>query len=100
MILRLTRAIAKLTALEVSAELSAAMNLMGLAPASKETATGHRPGAGSESQIDASALSFLNEKNFAEADKIRDELASQGIRLKDSKDSQTGERITSWEVVR
>ncbi len=45
-------------------------------------------------------LAFLAEKNFAEADRIRDELLSQGIQLKDSKDSQTGERITTWEVKR
>lgn len=45
-------------------------------------------------------LAFLNNKNFAEADRIRDELASQGIQLKDSKDSETGERVTTWEVKR
>ena len=45
-------------------------------------------------------LEHLNAKNFEEADKIRDELASQGIQLKDSKDSETGERITTWEVKR
>ncbi len=45
-------------------------------------------------------LEYLNAKNFAEADRIRDELASQGIQLKDSKDSETGERITTWEVKR
>ena len=45
-------------------------------------------------------LAYFAEKNFAEADKIRDELSAQGIQLKDSKDSQTGERITTWEVKR
>ncbi|MGI9350987.1 MAG: cysteine--tRNA ligase [Rhizobiaceae bacterium] len=45
-------------------------------------------------------LGFFAAKNFAEADRIRDELAAQGIQLKDSKDSQTGERITTWEVKR
>lgn len=45
-------------------------------------------------------LKALNDKNFAEADRIRDELASQGIQLKDSKDSETGERVTTWEVKR
>ena len=42
----------------------------------------------------------LDSKNFAEADKIRDELEKQGIQLKDSKDSVTGGRVTTWEVKR
>ena len=45
-------------------------------------------------------LALLAEKNFAEADKIRDELAAQGIQLMDYKDPETGERRTKWEVKR
>ncbi|MEO1398423.1 MAG: cysteine--tRNA ligase, partial [Pseudomonadota bacterium] len=45
-------------------------------------------------------LAFIAEKNWAEADRIRDELLVQGIQLKDSKDPETGERVTTWEVVR
>jgi cysteinyl-tRNA synthetase len=45
-------------------------------------------------------LAFIREKNWAEADRIRDELLSEGIQLKDSRDSKTGERITTWEVKR
>jgi cysteinyl-tRNA synthetase len=45
-------------------------------------------------------LAYIADKNFAEADRIRDELLAQGIQLKDSKDSQTGERVTTWEVKR
>jgi cysteinyl-tRNA synthetase len=45
-------------------------------------------------------LTFIREKNWAEADRIRDELLAQGIQLKDGKDSATGERITTWEVKR
>ncbi len=45
-------------------------------------------------------LEMLKAKNFAEADRLRDQLASQGIQLKDSKDSTTGERVTTWEVKR
>jgi cysteinyl-tRNA synthetase len=37
-------------------------------------------------------------KNFKEADRIRDELAAMGVALKDSKDSSTGEIVTTWEV--
>ncbi|MBN8180627.1 cysteine--tRNA ligase [Roseibium aggregatum] len=45
-------------------------------------------------------LEALNAKNWAEADAIRNELTSQGILLKDSKDSETGARVTTWEVKR
>ncbi|RCS23198.1 cysteine--tRNA ligase [Phyllobacterium salinisoli] len=44
--------------------------------------------------------SCIDEKNWTEADRIRDELAAQGIQLKDSKDPVTGERVTTWEVKR
>jgi len=43
---------------------------------------------------------FIAEKNWTEADRIRDELLAEGIQLKDSKDSETGERVTTWEVKR
>ncbi|MDZ4791397.1 MAG: cysteine--tRNA ligase [Hyphomicrobiales bacterium] len=39
-------------------------------------------------------------KNFAEADRIRDELAAMGIALKDTKDPATGEIVTTWEIAR
>ncbi len=45
-------------------------------------------------------LGHFVEKNFAEADRIRDELLEQGIQLKDGKDPETGERVTTWEVKR
>jgi cysteinyl-tRNA synthetase len=37
-------------------------------------------------------------KDYKEGDRIRDELAGMGITLKDSKDPETGEIVTSWEV--
>ncbi len=40
------------------------------------------------------------DKNWAEADRIRDELLEQGIQLKDGKNPETGKRITTWEVKR
>lgn len=43
-------------------------------------------------------LALIAEKNWAEADRIRDELAAKGIQLKDGKDPATGARITTWEV--
>jgi cysteinyl-tRNA synthetase len=45
-------------------------------------------------------LAFIAAKNWAEADRIRDELLAKGIQLKDGKDPETGERVTTWEVRR
>jgi cysteinyl-tRNA synthetase len=45
-------------------------------------------------------LAFIREKNWVEADRIREELLQQGIQLKDGKDPATGERVTTWEVKR
>ena len=44
-------------------------------------------------------LAFLAAKDFANADRIRNELLEQGIQLKDSKDAD-GNRVTTWEVKR
>jgi len=46
----------------------------------------------------ARRLNLLREKNWAGADLIRDELLGEGIQLKDGKDPETGERVTTWEV--
>lgn len=48
----------------------------------------------------AKRLAFFKENNWAEADRIRDELLAQGIQLMDSKDRETGERVTTWEAKR
>ncbi|AZN72476.1 cysteine--tRNA ligase [Georhizobium profundi] len=45
-------------------------------------------------------LQHIANKNWPEADRIRDELLAQGIQLKDGKDPATGERVTTWEVKR
>jgi cysteinyl-tRNA synthetase len=45
-------------------------------------------------------LAARKAKNWAESDRIRDELAAMGIQLKDSKNPQTGEIETTWEVKR
>ncbi|MFN4166730.1 MAG: cysteine--tRNA ligase [Pannonibacter phragmitetus] len=45
-------------------------------------------------------LSLIEAKNWAEADRIRDELSAMGIQLKDGKDAATGKRVTTWEVKR
>ena len=45
-------------------------------------------------------LALIADKNWAEADRIRDELLDNGIQLKDGKDPDTGARVTTWEVRR
>jgi len=70
-----------------------------------------RPGGGVSYQVSSHVsldvdefinrrLAFIRDKNWAEADRIRDELLAQGIQLKDGKDPVTGERVTTWEVRR
>jgi cysteinyl-tRNA synthetase len=39
-------------------------------------------------------------KDFKESDRIRDELTKMGIALKDTKNKETGEIETTWEVAR
>lgn len=48
----------------------------------------------------AERLALLREKNFAEADRLRDQLLAEGIQLKDGRDPESGERITTWEYRR
>ncbi|HVZ05208.1 cysteine--tRNA ligase [Hyphomicrobium sp.] len=45
-------------------------------------------------------LEARKRKDFAESDRIRDELAKMGISLKDTKNKETGEIETTWEVTR
>jgi cysteinyl-tRNA synthetase len=48
----------------------------------------------------AARLEARKRKDFKESDRIRDELAQMGIALKDSKNKETGEIETTWEVAR
>jgi len=48
----------------------------------------------------AARASARKAKNFAESDRIRDELAAMGVVLKDGKDPKTGEPVTTWELAR
>jgi len=76
---------------------SATANLMGLAPVEADMS------GVDETAVEAAVtrrLEALKTKDWTEADSIRAELASQGILLKDSKDSETGERLTTWEIKR
>lgn len=51
-------------------------------------------------ELIAARLSARKHKNWAESDRIRDELAALGIVLKDAKDPATGEMKTTWEPAR
>lgn len=76
---------------------SASAALLGLRPVKADLS------GVSESEINASIqerLDALSAKNWSEADRIRNELSLKGVILKDSKDPQTGGRITTWEVKR
>ncbi|RAZ81653.1 cysteine--tRNA ligase, partial [Mesorhizobium hawassense] len=48
----------------------------------------------------ADRLALIAAKNWAEADRVRDELLAQGVQLKDGKDPVTGQRVTTWEIKR
>lgn len=76
---------------------SATADLMGLAPVAADMS------GVDEAAIKAAItrrLDALKANDWGEADSIRAELTSQGILLKDSKDSETGERVTTWEMKR
>ncbi|OBZ96113.1 cysteine--tRNA ligase [Pararhizobium polonicum] len=76
---------------------AASAALLGVLP--KETEVDEAVASAVEALV-AMRLEMLKAKNFAEADKIRDDLLAKGIQLKDGKDAATGERVTTWEVKR
>ncbi|PDT05218.1 cysteine--tRNA ligase [Rhizobium chutanense] len=79
------------------ATFAATASLLGLLPKKAEI---DEAVAAAVDALVAMRLEMLKAKNFAEADKIRDELTAKGIQLKDGKDAATGERVTTWEVKR
>jgi cysteinyl-tRNA synthetase len=103
------KAIAELHGLDKSGDLPglrAALALMGFDPARLAELTAEADAEADlkdVARIDdliAARLAARKARNFAESDRIRDELAAMGIRLKDGKDPATGEPVTTWEVMR
>ncbi len=90
---------------EAGASLKASAALMGLLGVSSYewfsgTVVGAAVDKGAVEARIADRLAFIREKNWSEADRIRDELLAQGIQLKDGKHPESGERVTTWEVKR
>lgn len=86
------------------ATLSASLRLLGFLGESAASWAVRRPAAdideGKVMVLIAARLEARKAKNFAESDRIRDELAAMGVVLKDIKNKDTGEIETSWEVKR
>ncbi|MFO1146980.1 MAG: cysteine--tRNA ligase [Alsobacter sp.] len=84
--------------------LVASAAFLGLAPGDWSSITrkaDHRadlaPDVAEKIQASISArLQARKQKNWAESDRIRDELAAMGVQLKDGKDPATGEPLTEW----
>jgi len=79
-----------------------ALNLLGFGDLGRNVENS-KSGMLDEDEIErsiAQRLAFITQKDWPEADRIRDELLAQGIQLKDGKDPATGDRITTWEVKR
>ncbi len=84
------------------AELNGSLALLGLDLLSADL--GREASVDVDENLVASRLSARLEarkaKNWAESDRIRDELLAMGIQIKDVKDPATGELKTDWEVRR
>ena len=89
-------AIRALHTLKDGGDFAASAQLLGVLPPKVEAEM-------SEAEIATACdqrLAFIRDKNWAEADRIRDALLAKGIQLKDGKDPETGERVTTWEIRR
>ncbi|WP_075216645.1 cysteine--tRNA ligase [Mongoliimonas terrestris] len=99
------KAIAELHGLKQQpAALAATLRMLGFLADTPAAWAARRPAA----DVDAAAVNALvaarlaarKAKNFAESDRLRDELAALGVTLKDGKDPATGEPVTTWEAKR
>ncbi len=90
---------------QAAADLKATLQFMGLYDNEKPSALelGAATLAIDDAEIArliAARLAARRNRDFKESDRIRDELAAQGIQLKDSKSPTSGEIETTWEVKR
>ena len=100
--------IARLHRIEDPAVRAATLEFLGFAATAAEIAAHDAQVRGIARAVDealvdsliAARLEARRQKNFAESDRIRDELAGMGVALKDGKDPATGEPVTTWEVKR
>jgi cysteinyl-tRNA synthetase len=88
---------------EAHAEFVATLKFLGfLGESSESWATKRREAAGIDTAkieaLVAERLTARNAKNFAESDRLRDELTALGVTIKDAKDPKTGRFTTTWEV--
>jgi cysteinyl-tRNA synthetase len=90
---------------ETAAVLKATLQFMGLYD--NETQAELNPGyeartveASKVEPLIAARLEARRRKDFKESDRIRDELAAMGVTLKDTKNKDTGEIETTWELAR
>lgn len=72
---------------------------LGMGPRMKKAAPVRADESAISSLIEA-RLTARNAKNFAESDRIRDDLVAMGIQIMDAKDPVTGALKTTWEVKR
>jgi cysteinyl-tRNA synthetase len=90
---------------DAAARFKAAANALGLLHGTetdwkRQRAAGVEVDEGKVTALIAARLAARKRKDFAESDRIRDELTAMGIQLKDSKSKATGEIETTWEVRR
>jgi cysteinyl-tRNA synthetase len=76
-----------------------ALAMLGLNQTLADPRRAHVDEALVEREIEA-RIAARKAKDWAEADRIRDELVAMGIVLMDVKDPETGEFVTKWEIAR
>jgi cysteinyl-tRNA synthetase len=82
-----------------SAERDVALDMLGLSFDLADPRAAKVDAAAIEKGIQA-RIDARKARNWAEADRIRDELVAMGIVLMDGKDPATGEIVTTWEIAR